>query len=618
MASYESIYSGSDNFLIPKESSQKYISTGYQSSVSSIGMATDPRTANQLGELNAKLNPGMSHLEVGGISGSVFDSIPEQHLDEMRRLGKLTGVSASVHAPIVEASGIGEKGGWEESNRLGAELELTSALLRSHRIDPKGNISVTVHSTAQLPEMIQKTKAYNPETKKIEEMTTAMWVINPETGKIGPIEYAKRYFPEEGKKEGEFTGKPRDFRPTNELKKLNEDTWTSQLSDINRHVTYGEDILDKIQSNYKISGDTMNSLMKGKINFDNVNAEEFDEAKKNLKSIQKDITHGQIYLQDAYRNLKNVFDSAYANAIKSDNKEDMKKLKEYAEKVSPLIKEGIDKNPEALTEVLDKGVKVLQEIKTPQIWKPLQDFVVEKSAETFANVAVKGFKKFGDTAPILNIENPPAGGGLSRAEDLKVLIEKARETFVEKMKGELGSSEAKNQAEKLIGATWDVGHINMLRKKGYTEKDIVKQSEIIAPYVKHVHLSDNFGLDHTELPMGMGNVPMKEIMEKLGQKGFEGKKIIEAGNWWQYFSEKGGGNPFRPSIEAFDSPLYSMKAGATWSQMGNYGSYFSGNLGPVNPAVHHRLYGAGFENLPMELGGEIPGDRNRFSGTPNQ
>ena len=55
----------------------------------------------------------------------------------------------------------------------------------------------------------------------------------------------------------------------------------------------------------------------------------------------------------------------------------------------------------------------------------------------------------------------------------------------------------------------------MLRKEGYSEKDIVKQTEIIAPFVKHVHLSDNFGFEHTELPMGMGNVPLKEIMEKL-------------------------------------------------------------------------------------------------------
>jgi len=206
---------------------------------------------------------------------------------------------------------------------------------------------------------------------------------------------------------------------------------------------------------------------------------------------------------------------------------------------------------------------------------------------------------------------------LSRAEDLKDLIQRSRKVFVEKMKGDLGRGEAERQAEKLIGATWDVGHINMIRKKGYSEEDVVNEAKIIAPFVKHVHLSDNFGLDHTELPMGMGNVPMKKIMEKLGERGFEGKKIIEAGNWWQYFADKGGGNPFRPSIEAFDSPIYSMKMGPYWSQLGSIPGYYSGH-GPINPAVHHKTYGAGFENLPTELGGEIQGDRSRFSGAPNQ
>lgn len=82
----------------------------------------------------------------------------------------------------------------------------------------------------------------------------------------------------------------------------------------------------------------------------------------------------------------------------------------------------------------------------------------------------------------------------------------------------MSENEAKKQAEKFIGATWDVGHINMLRKFGYEEKDIIKEAEAVAPYIKHVHLSDNFGFEHTELPMGMGNVPLKEIMEKLGKK----------------------------------------------------------------------------------------------------
>ena len=54
-----------------------------------------------------------------------------------------------------------------------------------------------------------------------------------------------------------------------------------------------------------------------------------------------------------------------------------------------------------------------------------------------------------------------------------------------------------------------------------------------------VHLSDNFGMEHTELPMGMGNVPLKEVMEKLGQKGYEARKIIEAGHWWRIHSLQG-------------------------------------------------------------------------------
>ena len=97
----------------------------------------------------------------------------------------------------------------------------------------------------------------------------------------------------------------------------------------------------------------------------------------------------------------------------------------------------------------------------------------------------------------------------------------------------------------------------------------------------------------------------------------KGKQIIEAGNWWQFFADKGGGNPFKPSVEAFNSPIYAMKEGPGWAYTGSYGAYFSG-MGPINPPVHHNVYGAGFQTLPIELGGEIPGDRGRMAGTPNQ
>jgi hypothetical protein len=132
-------------------------------------------------------------------------------------------------------------------------------------------------------------------------------------------------------------------------------------------------------------------------------------------------------------------------------------------------------------------------------------------------------------------------------------------------------------------------------------------------------MSDNFGFEHTELPMGMGNVPMKQILKKLGEKGFKGKKIIEAADWWQHFAEQGGGNPFKPTIEAFNSPIYAMKAGPSWGELPPGVGYYSGH-GVINPAVHHQVYGAGFTTLPTELGGNLPGtqDVSGFSGTPNQ
>src|SRR3989338_10560680 len=75
--------------------------------------------------INLKINPGVKHVELQGTSAQVWESVPEQHLDEIRRLSKLTGTTTSLHGPIVEASGVGEKG-WEEINRLGAEKQIES------------------------------------------------------------------------------------------------------------------------------------------------------------------------------------------------------------------------------------------------------------------------------------------------------------------------------------------------------------------------------------------------------------------------------------------------------------------------------------------------------------
>jgi hypothetical protein len=59
-----------------------------------------------------------------------------------------------------------------------------------------------------------------------------------------------------------------------------------------------------------------------------------------------------------------------------------------------------------------------------------------------------------------------------------------------------------------------------------------------------------------------------------------------------------------------------MEMGPSWNQA--YGrtnaGYFAGY--GMNPDIHHSYFGAGFSNLPAELGGQMPGKASRFSGAP--
>ncbi len=595
MANYESIYDGSNSSLDPIYGGP----ATYMSSLSGLSAAIDPRTANQVKEVSEHLNSGVKNIEVQGTFPEVMESIPKQHFKELNRMAKLTGAELSMHAPMVDPTGITQRG-WEKMNQDAAENQLWSAIERSHELNPHGNVPVTMHaSTAQLPPAEFKIKEGQ------EEKIKSLLLIDP-NGNLHQIKEEERYFPT---KIGQKIGEKIPFNPIDEMERENKEVWLKQLDNLNFYAQRGGDMIDEMDK------------MSKTLPTEPINKEEHGEWENMQKNIERSMTHGSIYLKDAYMQLKKNYDLVYKNA----DSEDKKKLNAFAQSIQPRIEEfeNMSDNPQKLSEfsekVIEKGVRTLREIKQPRILTPLRDFAVEKSAETVSNLAFKSYDKFGDTSPIISLENHPANTSiLTRAEDLRDVIKKARGKFVEKaVKEGISRSQAEDASEKLIGATWDVGHINMLRRFGYGKKDIIKETEKIAPYVKHVHLSDNFGHEHTELPMGMGNVPIKEILKKLGKEGFEGKKVIEAGNWWQHFSPGGKSNsPLIPTLQAMGSPLYPMHMAPSWNQIyGAAGAYFAG-YGTINPDIHHSLYGAGFAALPTELGGQIPGQQNRMSGTP--
>lgn len=600
---------------------------GYQFPASSFAMTTDPRTANQLKAVADKINTGIKAIEVTGITPEIIESIPDQHLAELNRLRKLTGVELTLHGPLVEPTGVTRQG-WDEFQREQSERQILSAVQRARKLNPDGNVIVTLHSSVSLP--APETKVFDPETKK--EIITEMFIVDEREGRFNQIK----------PKENFLLSKTADAKA--ELDELNRENWFKSLTTTSFHGSQGSERIARALST-KEDGDIPEDVKKrdfaqwyalsqteeGQKHISNLTPESRRTVERRIEALN----HGEIDIRDAYNDLQNLFNQAWAavNRPASNEKEkarleeDKRKLEAFKKEIAPKI--GEFKDPARLPELADEvlhGVRVLSTLsESPQVFRPLREFAVDKAAETFSNVAFSAYKEFdGKGVPIISIENPPAGSGLARGEDLKAVVKSAHEKFIEKAvkskdDGGLGMSKdtARKEAEKLIGVTWDVGHINMLKKYGFENKQLVEETKTIAPYLKHIHLSDNFGLEHTELPMGMGNVPIKEhlgqIQKSLGddfkKKIKDIRQVVETGNWYQHFKT----TPFPETLGAYGSPIYGMKMAPTWSQSGmGPAGYFAG-YGQMLPDQHFSIYGAGFSGMPVELGGQLSG-RSRLSG----
>ena len=139
------IYGGSYSTFQPTPNSG-YFQTGQ------FSLPTDPRTANIIESVSARLSSGVKNVEVEVVSAEIFDSIPKQQLKEVNRMAKLTGAKISIHAPVVNVSGIDTRSGaYSEAERENAERKVAEALERSHALDPEGNIPVNFHSAEGIP-----------------------------------------------------------------------------------------------------------------------------------------------------------------------------------------------------------------------------------------------------------------------------------------------------------------------------------------------------------------------------------------------------------------------------------------------------------------------------------
>ncbi len=612
---YSTFYTGGYSSLNPDYGNF----TGYRMSAANISSPTSIQTANQLSEVISRIKEGVKNVELQFIQPDIFEQVPKQHFAEIRALMKLSGVRPSIHAPMIDPAGFGQKGYEGDDAREDSERRLFAVIEKARELDTKGNIPVVIHSSAGIPG-----STYRPgDTGKGEERfhEKAVILINRENpSQMVPVEEERKYYmgqttPEEfalGKKDIEQGG---TLMTTSEgIESINSNEWRAKLAGV--HMSKKE--ADKIL--YNISQTPLaEDIMSGN------RPPEGENTALQMAQLNQDLQKTKLFLNQAQTQFSGLFDKAYRYGTDEQKKELRELSKQYQKEQDDREEDYKNKRTDAISMTLNESKKIEHYMSimegltlgnAPKIYVPVEEFAMEKAAQTFGNLAYKGYDKWKDKAPVIAVENMYQGMAFSKAEDMKKLVEDSKKVFVGKMvKQGFSEDVAQKQADKLLGVTWDVGHLNMMRKAGFNEKDVIKETKIVSKLVKHVHLTDNFGYSDSHLPPGMGNVPTKEILEQLEKAGTlkNARTVVEAGGFFQHFKR----SPFPWVLGAFGAGVYGTGKGPYFNQaqdmMGNYMSSPMAYL----PERHFSMYGTGLGMLPTELGGQMPGGASRFSGTPN-
>lgn len=625
-----------------------YVPQGSTSATTSIN------TANQLGEVNNRLNAGVFGIDIAPINPEILEQIPQEHFKEMHRLAKLSGATVSMHGPILDLVGF-EQNRFNELKREENERFAAFALERAHYLNPDGNTFMNIHINNQTPGV--QWRAARPEEIEAAQKEPEKWkgvidfnkfktpavkegmgFVNRDTGEVGFFKLEQKEYPE-GKK---------FWTPDARLSNINLTSWDQsqlqvfQLQKEKREIAAHREKVELalIDPEYR----------KEKNLFDERKKAEYEEliAQKNLleahdRELDQLIGSG---LSDIFHKLK--FTPRDQEAAKKLTDFTVNLQEEYRKKHNEIIKltkkfEEQEKKGQKLAEddihkyyqLQEENARFLQteiakvghgpgKLPAPELYVPTNYLAEKNTVDTISNSMFKAYEKFKDKSPVFTLENYQSYLTLGTSDEMVNVVKEARKEFANKLHKNMGlsESEAKAAAEKHIAVTWDVGHINFMKRHGFKDSDVLSETKKIAPYVKQLHITDNFGFSDAHMPPGMGSAPIEGQFEILKDKGFKfdkGRLIVEAGPYVGTFKE----NPQLLTLEHFNSPFYADVTGMgtpNWNSFPgmSYGGFQTG-FGNLLPDVHFReLYGSGFSSLPRELGGQTGGERDRFSGTPMQ
>jgi len=625
----------------------------------SFGTTTNPTSANQLLEFEQKIWEGTPVIEIGALKSDVFQSIPKEVFKEIAEKAKLTGTKISIHAPVqdIDLAGISREG-YKESERELAKYRLKLVLDRASEIGEKMGYSVPVNvhsSSVGLREWDKKWEEKALEKLKKEKEIKPWYLAKRDIAVLAPT--GEFYSIVEAREIETPFGKD-IITLKDEIERLNKLFWSGELGEIRRYVnllktdlelaakTAGKALFDPnkvgLFFNAIQRAEYIYNILERRLNemYDWIRKYGKEEHRKELEKIKDKI--------EDLRNIKNKIE---------EYKKEMARLREIMEKPYDRYKEFVQTVFHNLLDLQFYRAKLLEEIENqigrsiamygyPYIIKPASEIHLEKASETLAEVISEYIAKYKDKPekiPKIVVENVFPEYYLSRSEELRELIDKAKEKALKILKEKYGfsESEAKKYLENYLGVTLDIGHVYKLKSAGYSEEDIKKEIEKIYPYIKHVHITDNYGDYDVHLVPGQAEAffknekELKEYVKKVLDKAKEeGLFVIsEAGGWYNYWSKEYGGPvsllysnlriPIYTSLYPFKisypeaKELHALGAGGVNPYV-SITYEFPGSLYPIIPEYlqplitqYHPLGYRVFSTLPPELGGTV---RATFTG----
>ena len=561
---------------------------------------------------------GVKNVEIGQLRSrgdKSWETIPRQHFDMVRQTAKLTmGDKAivSVHAPIdVDPTGFKENK-WSEDNRADAEEFMKDVINKAALVkidkNSKQSVPIAYHASGQIGTFW---KWDEKKDKLVPEM--AMAVI-PDTGELIPLKTEEKIHTD---------GIKRKYIPY----------YTDARETYPEHT---ESSLEQVKHTlWEREQEQLNSLWK-----------EQQEAVNRIKEIEKEKEAGEITKEQAnaeesgwasrYKFITKHLDSALTNTYDKIAQSDPKAKKIIDTEINNITKQNPDADRDAVAHHimmkmgLPKRAGGFGKDTVPELVKLAETFGQDQAAKTLANLAYYSYKKHGEYGPQLAVENWDPWHVMGRGADLRDGLKKARVQMVDKLvtKDKLPVRKANEIADRLIGATWDIAHINIMKRFGVPEgtpkenwnKYIKREVEAIQDDIRHIHISDNFGHSDVHLAPGMGNVPIKEFLEHMEKTGKlkEVKSVLESAGTAIHLGI--------PPIHAealqhmgVSSPAWSTSP--NWYEVSqNYffggSNYASAGFGNILPQGHFSEYGAGFSQLPTATGGMRPDQKSKFSNTP--